>query len=191
MTDPAPAPTATLLSRAARQLAALADRERAAVLGSALRLEETTQGCTVAALAADRASDLRTTGRHLATLEAAGLVAVAEHRVLPRVEVLQATVEALLAALPVSALLADDPALGRLFRHGRLTGLPVLARVEERGRLADLLVRLLPADRLLTEAEVNLALADVADDVASVRRFLVEEGRLTRGAGRDYRRVPA
>lgn len=54
-----------------------------------------------------------------------------------------------------------------------------------------LLVRLLPADRSLTEPEVNTALADVADDVAAVRRFLVEEGRLTRDAGRDYRRVDA
>ena len=107
----------------------------------------------------------------------------------PRLQALEQTAADLLAALPVTALLAQDPSLGRLFRHGRLTGLPVLARVEERARLADLLVRLLPPDRSLTEPEVNAALAEVADDVAAVRRFLVEEGRLTREAGRDYRRV--
>lgn len=191
MTDLVPAPSAALLCRAAQQLAALADRERAALLGSALRLEETAQGATVVALAADRASDLRTAARDLATLEAAGLVTVREHRVQPQLEALEATVQALLAALPVTSLLSEDPALGRLFRHGRLTGLPLLARVEERARLADLLVRLVPAGRALTEAEVNSALADVTDDVASVRRFLVEEGRLTRGAGRDYRRAGA
>ncbi|SDS07286.1 hypothetical protein SAMN04488543_1013 [Friedmanniella luteola] len=189
MTDDDAAPSATLLSRAAQQLAVLADRQRAALLGGVLRLEEPTQGCTVPALAADQGTDLRTTARHLAALEAAGLVTVAAHRVRPRVQVLEETAGALLAALPVTALLAADPALGRLFRHGRLTGLPVLARVDERERLAALLVQLLPADRALTEGEVNAALAEVTDDVASVRRFLVEENRLTRSAGRDYRRV--
>ena len=189
MTDRLPTPPAALLCRAAQQLSALADPQRAALLSGALRLASSTQGCTVAALAADQGTDLRTAARHLAALEAAGLVSVREHHVRPRLEALEQTAADLLAALPVTALLAQDRALGRLFRHGRLTGLPVLARVEERARLAALLVRLLPPDRSLTEPEVNAALAEVADDVAAVRRFLVEEGRLTRDAGRDYRRV--
>ena len=189
MSDHLPAPSAALLCRAAQQLSTLADLQRTALLGAVLRLAGAGPGCAVTALADDLGSDLRTTTRHLAALEAAGLVAVREHRVRPRLEALEETAADLLAALPVTALLAQDPSLDRLFRHGRLTGLPVLARVEERARLADLLVRLLPAGRPLAETEVNDVLATVADDVAAVRRFLVEEGRLTRGAGRDYRRV--
>jgi hypothetical protein len=38
---------------------------------------------------------------------------------------------------------------------------------------------------------VNTVLSGVMDDVAALRRFLVEEGRLTRRGASDYRRVDA
>lgn len=101
------------------------------------------------------------------------------------------TADSLTGALPVVALLTEEPDLARFFVHGRLPRLPVLSRVEERQRLADLLVRLLPADRSLAEPQVNAVLGEVMDDVAALRGFLVEERRVTRRGAEDYRRVPA
>jgi hypothetical protein len=187
-TDNAPDLPAAALSRAAQQLAALAHPDRMDVIGAVLRLEQAGT-CSLAALAADQRTDVRAVARHVAVLEAAGLVRVHEHRVLPLTHVLGETSEALLAGVPVVALLREEPDLERFFSFGRLTRVPLLSRVDERRRLAGLVVRLLPADRSLTEAEVNRVLAGVMDDVAALRRFLVEEGRLTRRGSQDYRRV--
>ena len=63
--------------------------------------------------------------------------------------------------------------------------------VASRERVAGLVVRLLPRDQSLSEATVDAVLAEVMDDVAALRRFLVEEGRLTRRGAEDYRRVDA
>jgi hypothetical protein len=189
-TDTAPDLTAALLSRAAQQLAALAHPDRMDVIGAVLRLEQAGI-CSLAALAADQRTDVRAVTRHVAVLEAAGLVRIHEHRVLPLTHVLGETSEALLAGVPVVALLREEPELQRFFSFGRLTQIPLVHRVDDRRRIAGLVVRLLPAGRSLTEAEVNTVLRGVTDDVAALRRFLVEEGRLTRRAGQDYRRVDA
>jgi hypothetical protein len=189
-TDTAPDLTAALLSRAAQQLAALAHPDRMDVIGAVLRLEQAGT-CSLAALAADQRTDVRAVTRHVTVLEAAGLVRIHEHRVLPLTHVLRETAEALLAGVPMVALLREEPDLERFFSFGRLTQIPVLDRADERRRLAALVVRLLPAGGRLSEAEVNALLRPVMDDVAALRRFLVEEGRLTRRAGQDYRRVDA
>jgi hypothetical protein len=100
---------------------------------------------------------------------------------------LRAAAAAIDASFPVTALLAGEPDLGRFFGHGRLVTMPekpVLKR-----RIAELLVRLLPADRVLAEAEVNAALRPVHDDVASLRRLMVDLGLVTRNGSSDYRRV--
>lgn len=185
---PVPLPSARLLSRATQQLTALADPARLAVLAAADRLAGD-QPCTLGELAADQGQDLRTLTRHTAALEAVGLLVVREHRVRADLAALAATADALVATLPLEALLAAEPELSRWFRHGRLVALPVTGRPVERSRVAALLVRLLPPDRGLEEAAVNALLGEVVDDVAEVRRCLVVEGLLTREAGRDYRRV--
>jgi len=186
----APGPAPTLLSLAARQLSALGDPRRLALLAAVLRLAQDPGGPpTLAAVAAAQEDDPRSVARQVAALASAGLVRMDGHRVVPAVGALAETSTRLLSAVPVVALLAEEPDLARFFDHGRLPRVPLLNRVEERGRLAALLVRLLPAGRSMTEPEVGAVLREVMDDVPALRRFLVEEGRLTRDGAQDYRRV--
>jgi len=89
------------------------------------------------------------------------------------------------AESPVNALLDDAPRLRGVFTHGRLVGLPDL---DVHGHdLAHLLARLIRFDGDVDEAEVNRRLAVVSDDVAQLRRLMVDEGVLVRDrAGSRY-----
>ena len=189
--EPAPPLSAALLSRVAGQLAALAHPDRLTLLAAVVRRGRAGLDCSLSELAADQGCDTRALVRHAVALESAGLVQREGHRLTATLDALGAGADALTSALPVVTLLTEEPDLARFFVQGRLPRLPVLTRVEERQRLAGLVVRLLPEDRSLTEPEVNAMLGEVMDDVAALRRFLVEEGRLTRRGAEDYRRVPA
>jgi len=181
---------ALLLSRTAAQLVALADPDRLDLLATVLRRERDGEDCSLGALAGATGTPVRLLARQVGALEAAGLLGTTGLCVSAHLPELRGTATALLDTLPVVALLAEEPDLARFFVHGRLPRLPVLNRAEERRWLAALLVRLLP-DRVLTEREVGAVLAEVTDDVAALRRFLVEEGRLTRRGAEDYRVVAA
>jgi hypothetical protein len=107
-------------------------------------------------------------------------------------DVLREVAQALTATLPIAPLLKEYPQLKGYFSHGRLTSLPPTMS-ERYQQIAELLARFLAADGVLTEDQVNRGLAEVADDVAAVRRMLVETGWLERdragtsyGAGRVY-----
>ena len=82
-------------------------------------------------------------------------------------------------AQPISALLANYPQLRSYFAHGRLTGLPPTMS-DRYQQIAELFARFLAVEGVLTEDEVNRGLAVVTDDVAAVRRMLVETGWLER-----------
>jgi hypothetical protein len=74
------------------------------------------------------------------------------------------------------------------FEGNRLVSIPA----QEKKRLVvlrHLLVRCFPEDRPYPEKEVNQRLAAFHPDVASLRRYLVVHGLVTRAAG-VYRRVP-
>ncbi|MEV8510255.1 DUF2087 domain-containing protein [Actinoplanes sp. NPDC051475] len=87
---------------------------------------------------------------------------------------------------PISRLLGEYPQLRGNFSHGRLTALP--PTLSERYQLlGELLVRFLALDGLYSEDEINHRLAEVTDDVAAVRRMLVDTGWLERDrAGTTY-----
>ncbi|NED95040.1 DUF2087 domain-containing protein [Phytoactinopolyspora alkaliphila] len=102
---------------------------------------------------------------------------------------LSTAADGLLAGLPVTRLLAEEPDLLRFFANGRLTTLPLDRGTRE--RVAGVLVRLIPAGRVLSEAEVNQMLNEVYDDHATLRRLMVDSGLLTRAGSADYRRVGA
>ncbi len=72
-----------------------------------------------------------------------------------------------------------------MFTHGRLVTLP---DVSIHGHdLAMLLGRLIDFDGAVDEAEINRRLAVVSDDVAQLRRLMVDEGVLVRDrAGTTY-----
>ena len=74
-------------------------------------------------------------------------------------------------------------------KDGRLTTIPA----REKRRLVIyryLRDRIFTEDRAYPEAEVNMALALVHPDVATIRRGMVDAGLVTREAG-EYRRGPA
>ncbi|MEV4642672.1 DUF2087 domain-containing protein [Actinoplanes sp. NPDC049548] len=96
---------------------------------------------------------------------------------------------------PIAGLLAEYPQLRGNFSHGRLTSLPPTLG-ERYDLLGELLSRFLDLDGLYDEDEINRRLAEVTDDVAAVRRMLVDTGWLERdragttyGAGRNHRGV--
>ena len=87
-------------------------------------------------------------------------------------------------------LAAEDARVLRAFFDGpRLTSIPA----QEKKRLVVLrylLERCFPEDRVYPEKEVNQRLALVNRDVASLRRYLVDSGLMTRASGEYRRAVP-
>lgn len=79
------------------------------------------------------------------------------------------------------------PDLARLFDgSGRLTQMPVKAGL--RRELLGWIATTLPADQSLTETEMNACLRWIQDDVATVRRYLVEAKVVERPEPGVYRR---
>jgi hypothetical protein len=103
-----------------------------------------------------------------------------------RPEGLREAAAAVDALQPIAALLAGYPQLRGYFSHGRLTGLPPTLS-DRYPLLAELLTRFLALDGLVDEDDINRRLAAVTDDVAAVRRMLVDTGWLERDrAGTTY-----
>ena len=105
-----------------------------------------------------------------------------------RPEGLREAAAAVDALQPIARLLVDYPQLRGYFSHGRLTSLPptLSDRVPV---LGELLTRFLALDGLCDEDEINRRLSAVTDDVAGVRRMLVDTGWLERDrAGTTYGR---
>jgi len=77
------------------------------------------------------------------------------------------------------------PELARFFRGDRLETIP--ARASDRASLLAYLASFFESGRDYAEADVNLILARVHHDHASLRRYLIDERLLTRDHG-TYRR---
>ena len=83
----------------------------------------------------------------------------------------------------------DQQVVFAFIKDDRLVSIP--ARHKKRLVVLRYLVdRCFPEERAYPEKEVNQRLALFHPDVAALRRYMVEEGLLTREAG-DYRRVGA
>jgi hypothetical protein len=146
----------------------------------------------VAAVTAASGLDARAVATALARLEAGGLVERGSDGTL----VLLAAAFRQAARSAAAAAPADpDPGEGhdaetakvlRAFvRDGRLTALPT---AEGKKRiLLDVICQDLEPGRRYTEPEVNLVLRRWHDDVASLRRWLVDLGYLDRDAGQYWR----
>jgi hypothetical protein len=103
-----------------------------------------------------------------------------------RPEGLREAAAAVDALQPIAPLLAGYPALRSYFSHGRLTSLPPTLS-DRYSLLGELLARFLALDGLFSEDDINRRLAAVTDDVAGVRRMLVDTGWLERDrAGTTY-----
>lgn len=175
------------LSTAAAILSALASPDRLALIGTIAVRTGAGLGCSVAELVTATGADFRRTAKTVGRLVECRVAQIDDGgTVVLRPEGLADLATALEAALPATALLADFPDLRPFFRHGRLASMP--EDPDRRSRLARLLVELVPVEVELDESAVNDRLRAAGDDVAELRRLLVDEGLLTRRAGRGYRR---
>jgi hypothetical protein len=122
-------------------------------------------------------------------LARAGLVHRDGHTLALHAELFGAGARAAAEAAPAPAPLSDDPAedavLSAFVRNGRLTSIP--AQRSKRLVVLDHLVRVFEAGVRYPEREVNALLAVWHPDVAALRRYLVDEGLLTREAGVYWR----
>jgi len=75
--------------------------------------------------------------------------------------------------------------LARFMRGGRLTTIPT--QLSKRAIVLDFLAQRFEPGRRYPEAEVNRILGDYHEDVAALRRFMVDEGFMDREAGVYWR----
>ena len=168
-------------------LRALADPERLAVAGALA-----TRPGTAAELAAGLELPVARVRRHLTRLGTAGLVQVGSDRRTWRL-VPEALREAARqvgpprdAGLALGAALEEEEAvLKSYFRGGRLTEIP--ARQSKRRIVLTRIALEFEAGVTYPEREVNQILERFHPDYASLRRYLVDEGLLSRERGRYWR----
>src|SRR3954452_14845598 len=119
----------------------------------------------------------------------AGLVRRDRHELQLLTEQFGAAARAAAEAAPPPEPLSDDPAedavLSAFVRDGRLVSIP--AQHSKRLVVLQHLVRIFEAGVRYPEREVNALLAVWHPDVAALRRYLVDEGLLTREAGVYWR----
>ena len=118
-----------------------------------------------------------------------GLVGRDGHRLELLADRFQAAARAAAESAPPPQRLSDDPAedavLSAFVREGRLTAIP--AQHSKRLVVLEHLVRVFEPGVRYPEREVNALLAVWHPDVAALRRYLVDEGLLTREAGVYWR----
>jgi len=137
-----------------------------------------------------------TISHHLALLEAAGLLKSRKDQYYQVYERVEAPLNRTLADLinlkevemntQVEEDAYRDKVLRTFMRNGRLLQIP--AQLKKWQVILGKVVELFEFGRTYTEKEVNVILLDVHDDVASLRRGLIEEGLMTRDHG-IYQRV--
>ena len=118
-----------------------------------------------------------------------GLVHRDGHALALHTDLFAAAARAAAEATPPPERLSDDPAedavLSAFVRDGRLVSIP--AQYSKRRVVLDHLVRVFEPGIRYPEREVNALLAVWHADVAALRRYLVDEGLLTREAGVYWR----
>ncbi|WP_097321553.1 DUF2087 domain-containing protein [Paractinoplanes atraurantiacus] len=172
-------------ARAAEMLAQLAVPQRLAAYAELIRRGP--EGATIAELAFTIDVPVQKAGETLARLVGAGLATGTGNGVYRAdASALREAASAVDALQPIAPLLRHYPQLRGNFAHGRLTTLP--PTLGERYELiGELFARFLALDGLYDEDHINTRLAQVTDDVAGVRRMLVETGWLERDrAGTTY-----
>jgi DNA-binding HxlR family transcriptional regulator len=132
-----------------------------------------------------------TISHHLALLEQAGLLSSQKDQYYQvyslRAGVLQKSLDELVfmpqADLPdrVEVDAYRKKVLGTFFRYGRLVAIP--AQLKKRQVILEKIVESFEPGRTYTEREVNLILLDFHDDVASLRRGLIEMDLMKRSDG--------
>ena len=125
----------------------------------------------------------------LTRLLRAGLVTVAEGEFILREQAFADAVRAETPPRPEESFGPVDAATSRVLsayvREGRLTAIPAAAG--KRRMVLEYLASAFEPGRRYDESKVNAMLRDWHDDVAALRRYLVEEGLLSREKGQYWR----
>lgn len=172
-------------ARAAELLAQLANPPRLIAYAELVRRGQ--EGATIAELAYLLDVPAAKAGETLARLVGAGLATGTGNGVY-RVDpgALREAAAAVDRSQPIARLLARYPQLRGNFAHGRLVELPPTMS-ERYEQVGELVARHLALHQLCDEDTVNHRLAELTDDVAGLRRLLVETGWLERDrAGTTY-----
>ncbi len=173
-------------ARAADLLSQLSHPLRLSIVGELTRRAAAGQRpLAIAEIAAAVDAPIRKVADAVSRLHGVGLLERIDQTYTARPAILREAADDLDAENPLNDLLADAPRLRGVFTHGRLVTLP---DVSIHGHdLAMLLGRLIEFDGAVDEAEINRRLAVVSDDVAQLRRLMVDEGVLVRDrAGTTY-----
>jgi hypothetical protein len=174
------------LLEAGELIGLLADDDRRKVVAAMILGASTTRD-----IASKSGLDLRRTVRSLTRLVNGGLVEEGrgdEHWLLERAFALAARAEA--ATRPTVVEHADAPpdeakVLRAFVRDGRLTSIP--SAWGKRRVVLEWLAQRFEPGRRYSEAMVNLSLGQVHPDTAALRRYLVDDGFLTRDHGEYWR----
>ncbi|MQA79223.1 MAG: DUF2087 domain-containing protein [Streptosporangiales bacterium] len=177
------------LGHAAALLGVLSTPRRLDLLATIVRRQASGADCSLGAVATAMDSSQQALAKDLVRLQECGLLTIESGGVSADLSVLRSAADAVGETLPITPHLAIDPDLARFFSHGRLVTVPFDADLQR--RIAKVLVRLLPLDVEMSEAEVNDLLGQVHPDHALLRRLLVDERLVTRHASAGYRRVRA
>jgi hypothetical protein len=160
------------------------DPIRLAVLGTAA-----VEPVDAAALAGRLGVDVRKVRREVGRLREAGLLT--EDLSLDR-EVLRTVASAMPHDLPMDPALLEGPwtdeeaeVLGRFFAGSRLTQIPT--RGSKRRLVLERLAQEFEPGLRYSEREINLTLEAFHPDYVSLRRYMVDEGLLTRSEGVYWR----
>ena len=172
-------------ARAAEILGQLSEPTRLSAFAELVRRGP--DGATLAELTYALDLPLAKTGDACARLGGVGLATGSGNGVYrARPEALREAAAAVDRLQPITPLLAEYPQLRGNFAHGRLTSLPPTLS-DRYSLLGEMLSRFLALDGLCDEDEINRRLATLTDDVAGVRRMLVDTGWLERDrAGTTY-----
>ena len=173
-------------ARAAELLSQLSHPLRLSIVGELTRRATDGQRpLAIAEIAAALDAPIRKVADAVSRLHSAGVLERLDLTYTVRLASLREAADDLDAENPLNDLLADAPRLRGVFTHGRLVTLPDLS---VHGRdLALVLGRLIDFDGAVEESEINRRLAVVSDDVAQLRRVMVDEGVLVRDrAGTTY-----
>jgi hypothetical protein len=130
------------ISRAAALLKAMSSPYRLGLLATIADRQAGHNDTSAESLAAELNLSVKSVLKEAIRLQECGLVGFHGHTMYADLTPLSAVADALLAELPVTRLLEQEPDLERFFTNGRLTTLPEDAST--RARIAHLLVRLLP-----------------------------------------------
>ena len=172
-------------ARAAEILAQLSAPPRLAAFAELVRRGK--EGATLAELAYALDVPVQQAGEACARLTGAGLATGSGNGVYrAQLTAVREAVTAVDRLQPIAPLLVEYQNLRGFFAHGRLTALPPTLS-DRYQQIGELLARFLALEGLCDEDEINHLLAAVTDDVAGVRRMLVETGWLERDrAGTTY-----